>query len=578
VTVKLLPLIEPLQIVTKDAEVVELRNVLKQPQLKVIQTVEDCFNAGQPTRIIVLKARQMGLSTIIEALLFTFAMHIRNLNGMVIAHEGDSSQHLLKMTRHYWETYWAHQLYTPRYLASNRLAWRETNSELGVATAGNKKAGRSRTLQFLHASEVAFWDEAKVLMTGLMQTLAKNTPRSFLFLESTANGIGNYFHSEWVKAESGDSNLIPLFFPWTDEPLYTASAIGMSGIPLTSLDEDERVARRYMMGSLGMTSEEADDRLRWRRITIRDECQRDIKKFMQEYPLVPEEAFIATGLNVFPMRKVAACYEPKNGEKGRVVREGGKVRFQPDLDGELEIFSHPHGDTDYGKYVVFGDPTRTFHGDHAVIQVIHRRTWEQVAEWRGRIDPTSFGHKIIDLAYYYNTAIANCEVVGPGQATIAVLTSHNYPYVWENQSARNLPNYTGSQYGWPGNQWGQKQEAIGNLLAAFVDEVILFHSSQLYAEAINYITIDKGFGNSNEEEFDDCVTAFAGALTTVIYEAPNLPTYGARQPPGDLPPSTQRGVGREDDPGPTTIHPGIAEELRDGGANKESPWEECEED
>jgi len=111
-------------------------------------------------RIIVLKARQLGISTVTEAMLFVMCFTIMNYRSMVIAHEIPASQNLLKMTQRYWDTYPFKRLYNTRYAGKNHLEWVETGSSMHVATAGNKGVGRSATIHGVHASEVGFWLDA----------------------------------------------------------------------------------------------------------------------------------------------------------------------------------------------------------------------------------------------------------------------------------------------------------------------------------------------------------------------------------------------------------------------------------
>ena len=170
------------------------------------------INAGRPARNIVLKARQLGISTITEAVIFTLAFINEGLQGLVVAHELLASQHLLGITRLYWDTYPFRSLYTPKYASKTHLAWAETRSGVHITTAKNVRAGRARTIHALHASEVAFWDDPDTTMLGLQQTIP-SLPGTFICLESTANGVGGYFYEVWNAAMAGDVDYTPLFLP-----------------------------------------------------------------------------------------------------------------------------------------------------------------------------------------------------------------------------------------------------------------------------------------------------------------------------------------------------------------------------
>jgi hypothetical protein len=453
-------------------------------------------------------------------------MILNRMSGLVISHEADSAAHLLQMTNHYWETWRFRDLYTIRHQSINNMRWDDNGSGIRIATAKNVGAGRSRTIQFLHGSEVAFWPDAITLMTGLAQSIPMTSP-SIIALESTANGIGGYFYDQWNAAVDGETEYVPLFFPWHQHPEYTAAHVEEAAY-LGELSDEERVLK-----ALGI----ADERLAWRRWAIRNLTNNDVMKFHQEYPTTPEEAFVVTGRNIFPDAELTACYHPQDGMTGQLVEEGGRVRFQPSLSGPLTIFRTPGRDMDACKYMIAGDATRSITGDFSCAQVLNRRTWEQVAVWRGRIDPVSFGDQMTLLGRYYNWAILCPEIQGAGDATISRLISLNYPFLFEHRKAEKIPGQPETVYGW----WSgvrAKQEAIGNLLKVVMDGGsgaggIIIHDHKTYQEMRAYVSDERGgFKNGASEKHDDTVTALAIAMTCTLYEAPNinasLGVYGGR--------------------------------------------------
>ena len=184
------PLIEKLSIRTKQQTVERFQPNWAQQQ--TLEVINDMYSRGVPVRVIVLKARQLGISTLAEALMFAWVMMHEQTYGLVIAHEIDASEYLLNMTKLYWETYPFKDLYTTKYVSRKELAWEETGSSIRIATAKNMRAGRSRTINAMHGSEIAFWDRPDEMMLGLRQTIP-NQAKSMILLESTANGVGNWF-------------------------------------------------------------------------------------------------------------------------------------------------------------------------------------------------------------------------------------------------------------------------------------------------------------------------------------------------------------------------------------------------
>lgn len=504
----LLPFVSRLKIVTKQLQVYRLGDVLNHAQYQIIEEVNAALNEQRRCRIIVLKARQLGVSTVTEALMFTLAMILHRMSGLVLSHESQSAAHLLNMTNTYWDTWDFKQLYTIKNNSVQHKSWVETGSGIRVATANNEDAGRSQTIHFLHASEVAFWMYPETLMTGLAQSIPDTSP-SVIIKESTANGIGGYFYDEWNNAVDGETEDVPLFFPWHTHPEYRASFIGVSQV-LGALDDEERVLR-----AIGID----DDRLAWRRWHIRNKCQGDINKFHQEMPTTPEEAFIVTGTNIFSDAELLVCYQPTDGIRGRLTEEGGRVRFQPSVNGPVTIFKHPGDDMNRHKYMISGDATRSVQGDFSCAQVLNRRTWEQVAVFHSRIDPVAFGDQMALLGRYYNWAILVPEIQGAGDATIARLQSLGYPFLFEHRKAEKIPGQPETTFGW----WAgvrAKQEAMGNLQKAVNDHDIVIHHDQTYREMRAYVSDGKGgFKNGASEKHDDTVTAMAICITAVMYEA-----------------------------------------------------------
>lgn len=485
----------------------------------------------RPVRLINLKARQLGISTATEAYIYCMSFVQSNSKSMVIADDNENSHHLLSMTDLFWELDPLNPLYTTKYQAKNTLAWRETASSIRTTTAGNKRAGRSRTIQRLHASEVAFWERAETVMTGLLQAVPA-LPNTFISLESTANGIGNYFETQWNQAVNGENEYIPLFFPWWLHPEYRASAVGLPPRDLGHLDAEEkqllllfRIGLQMRDRVLKLDEQHWNDALMWRRWAIRNLAQNDILKFHQEYPSTPEEAFISTGTNVFPFEHLQTCYQPLPDRAGRLHREGNKVTFVPDVAGPLHVFKNPSADTDYGMYVIGGDSTHAVH-DRAVAQVINRRTYEQVAVWRGRLDPSHFGEEMAKLGMLYNTALLSPENEGPGYATIGALIQLQYPNLHQPQQPENLPGRFTGKYGFSSSH-KTKAEAIGWLIKVVVDHDLILHDRMTYDEMRNYVTKpDGGFGPASEETgYDDHVTSLAISIVTNVREGA-LPAYG----------------------------------------------------
>lgn len=510
------PMLDQLSIVDKDGNTRKLTEPLFPSQAQFIDEVHRQWNINRPVRIIVLKGRQVGISTATEALLFCMSQIFDNARCRVVAHDNDATQGLLEMSTNYWETYPAAKLKTLKYNSRNELAWIENKSSIRVSTAKNTRAGRSKTIRALHASEVGFWDNPDPLMLGLSQSIP-NRPGTFVCLESTANGLGNWFHRTWVAAEEREISYVPMFFPWYEHPEYTAEHENLDYPSIMKYTDEEKVLRR-----MGIS----DSRIIWRRTAIKDRCNRDVLQFHQEYPTVPEEAFISTGANIFPYEHLQIVYQPMLPRVGRLIETPRGIEFLDDVSGPLSIYWMPSDDTDWGRYMIGGDSTKSTRGDYSCLQVINRRSMQQCAVFRARVTPMHLGQQMAWLGQFYNQAMLAPEIQGGGYATVGVLTEKNYPYIWRNRWAEKIPGALKEVYGWE-TTVKTKHWAVGALLQAVVDHSIVIHDKTTFKEMGTYVAMPDGnFGNEEGEGkgHDDTVVALAIATVCHLSEPP-LPFY-----------------------------------------------------
>jgi len=526
--IQLRPLIYELKMLTKERGTVRFGDVINFAQERLIDEVErQLFEYGQ-IRIVVLKARQMGQSTVIEAIIFALSILYQDFQSLIISHEAESAEHILGMTKRYWTTYPFRRFHEEQYNGRKQLAWSDLGSNIVVATAKNVGAGRSKTLHAMHASEVAFWDNPAELITGLRQAIP-SIGLTAIFYESTANGIGNFFHQTWLDAEANRNEFTPMFFPWHIHPEYVAQNIPRHSQGSYQNLKEPDVEERKLIG-MGIS----ESRLLWRRWAIANLCQGDLDKFKQEYPSTPHEAFLSTGRNVFRLNDLLAHYQPIKPDRGSLKRVGREIRFIPDSRGPLKVFRHPSADKSWGVYLVGADPTHTTVGDKACGQVISRRTLEQVAVFSDHVDPIEFGKQMFLLAEWYNNALIAPEAEGPGYATVGHLLGAGYPFVWESQKVTNTPGKVSADaFGWRTNT-STKHLAIGQLVNNFAATLttigntkygLLIHDEQTFTELRDYITDESGgFCNGDGSKFDDCVMAL-GIAVAVHFVEPPLPAY-----------------------------------------------------
>jgi hypothetical protein len=233
-------------------------------------------------RALILKARQMGCSTYIGGRLYHRVINGRGLRCFIMAHEGQATQNLFEMVSRFHGNMPADIKLEASTENAKELAFAAVDGAYKIATARTTGVGRSSTLQLLHGSEVAFWQHAETHAAGVMQAVA-NEPGTEIILESTANGVGGWFHTKWREAESGDSEFIPIFVPWNFDPAYR---IAVDELRLTP--EEEEYQKTYGLDLAQMA---------FRRNKISE--LGDELLFRQEYPITAAEAFQLTGHDAF---------------------------------------------------------------------------------------------------------------------------------------------------------------------------------------------------------------------------------------------------------------------------------------
>lgn len=275
-----------LKIRSKSGEIIPL--LLNSAQLFAHEKFESQLASIGKVRALILKGRQEGLSTLVEGRFFHKVTFQRGKRAFILTHDQDATNNLFEMTQRYYN--YCPLPVRPRCYENNakELYFGKLDSGFKVGTAGNKAVGRSSTIQYFHGSEVAFWPNAAEHAKGILEAIADQEGTEII-LESTANGLGNYFHQQWHLAQKGESEFIPIFIPWFWQTEY------QSEVPDDFMIADEEVE----LASLYNLNER---QLQWRRTKISRLSSSGIdgdKAFMQEYPCNAHEAFQASGGDSF---------------------------------------------------------------------------------------------------------------------------------------------------------------------------------------------------------------------------------------------------------------------------------------
>lgn len=274
-----------LNIRTKDAGILPF--ALNEAQSYIYSKLEEQLKSTGKVRAIILKGRQQGASTLIQGRYVHKTTHNKGVRAFILTHDGESTNALFEMTKRYYDL--LPNFVKPSIEKSNakELKFDQLDSGYKIGTAGNKSIGRGQTIQYFHGSEVAFWQNAGELTKGVLQAVpdADNTE---IILESTANGLNNYFHQQWKMAEKGESEFQAIFVPWFWQSEYKKKCPN----DFKTTDYEEELKESYGLN---------DDQIFWRRRKISELSADGVdgkKAFKQEYPMNAAEAFqITSGMN-----------------------------------------------------------------------------------------------------------------------------------------------------------------------------------------------------------------------------------------------------------------------------------------
>lgn len=317
---------------------------LNKAQLYIHEKLEEQRKRTGKVRAIILKGRQQGASTYIEGRFMWRTTHEKGVRAYILTHEDDASQNLFNMAKRYFEH--LPTFVRPETSAANakELHFNLLDSGYQIGTAGNKSVGRSQTNQYFHGSEVAFWPNAAEHAKGILQTIPDAAGTEVLY-ESTANGVGNFFHQQWKMAERGEGEFIPIFVPWFWQDEYQKET--PDGFLLN--DDERKKANQYDL---------TPEQMYWRRLKIVElsaDGSNGEKAFKQEYPMNAAEAFQLSGDNglILPEYVMKARKNTVNGS-GPLI-----VGVDPSRGGDRFSMIKRQGRKAYDKRNWIGDQVNT---------------------------------------------------------------------------------------------------------------------------------------------------------------------------------------------------------------------------
>jgi hypothetical protein len=471
----------------------------------IFNDLQNEFYYQRTKRDDILKAGQIGFSTMILAILTVKFLLVPRTWGVSLSYEAEATTRLFSKVEFWLEPKNLHPILQPFLKLSTDRTGTKINermeSRLYVGTAGARAFGRGDTIHYAHMSETSRWKDAGRIATGIIRAvpLPDKPIDTWIVGETTADGIGNYHHTEWVREIEGQSRFKPYFALWLKHNEYE-----IKGEPITDYTNEERNIRQLYPDLA------TDDKLRWRREMIRNLKSEDGRSpedmFRQEFPTTWQEAFLYSGSPVFNQetlnRMMSAKKEP--------IKIGNLVGLnpQPTLDinkkGDTKIYEEPaHGE----QYIIFGDVGDTH--DRCVDTVLNKRTAQVVAKYKAVINARTFGKEIQKLGYYYNQAMIAIEINNMGQSSMDQCIEDNYPNIYFRQRLDKITKETTEVPGWRTTEQS-KAQMIGHM-QNLIQEGLMLYDEDIIGEMMTFVRNKNGKMEAVQGAFDDCVISVCGA-------------------------------------------------------------------
>lgn len=456
-------------------------------------------------KMLVLKGRQQGFTSLITAYQLASIIIKQNFEGFTCADEDSNSKAIFENKAKYPYTLLPEKLKpSEKYNNTKQLYFEKLHSSWEIKTA-SKNMGRSRTINFWHGSEAAFWkDSIAPTQASIGEALTKD---SITILESTANGYNEY-KDLW---DSG--SWLNCFYVWWRTPEYRSE--------FSNEKNKKEFENNLMLGS-----EWIHERCRWLLKEIKLDVQQvywywnkynlyiDKNLIKQEYPCSPEEAFLSSGQCIFDTEKLAQRKKYLEDHPQIVKRGHFEIKWKdnnPDQnviedykfiesnDGYIEIYKEPVA----GKPYAIGGDTSGEGSDYFVGDVLDNTNKEQVAQIRFQFDEDKYAEQMYCLGKYYNYALIGVET---NYSTYPVKRLTQLKY--NRQYIRESPDkYTGElkkSYGFETNR-RTRPLLIAELVKLVREEVYLINSITTIKEMLTFIKNEKGRPEAEVGKHDDCV-------------------------------------------------------------------------
>ena len=477
-----------------------------QAQDDIYKVIAERKKEGKPCFILVLKARQLGMSTFTEGLGTTLCIQYPNQSMFIMTHEEKASQQLYSMAHYYYDNFPDYLLEDCKIVKDNQSLFSFTNGskiQTMVASPNSSGTGRGQTFTFAHLSEFDWWNgDAMSILAGVLSACTKD---AIVIIETTANGCGN-FKKLWDQAtanklKGNDDGWIPLFYPWHTDNNYRDP---YNGFELTK--DEERLKAKFNLDN---------EQIAWRRNMIATRFAGNVTLFQQEFPATPEEAFISSGQCIFDLNKIAERKEDLRN-KSVTFEDKGYYLYRIDYDstynerkltdikwvsdyknGYITKFKMPEN---RHPYILSIDPAGDG-SDYTAMQVLDNRDCKQSCTLHNQ-NMTSFeiACQAYCLGMEYNEALIGAETnFAPEVMSYLKELGYQNLYIATNE-AHNMEKRIEKKYGFR-TTTVTRPYVISMLIEHINNNTYLINDYQTLIEAENFVRVIKLIdGRSKQKE------------------------------------------------------------------------------
>jgi len=431
---------------------------LRPQQQRVIQMLKEHMGKGRRAFAIFLKARRVGISTLVGGLQMAHVAAKPDSHASVIAQTREVSRELFDQAGGFASDLRA---VNPGVLVmNNEIIYPHQNgpdSNLRHYTAATIWGTRGLTLSSIHMTEAAFYPYEGAYRS-ILNTLSSADPDCLCMIETTPNGMegpGESYYEYWNAAVAGENEFLPIFLPWYEDEAYV-------GDPEMAKDAPANDYEKWLMKDIrGVHGEKitlGKDRIAWFRTTLATKCEGRIDVWRAEFASTAEEGFVATGNPAFSEDEMryadSTKMEPRHWGTVELnpVTQKPEMKFAPRPDPDLlHVWEMPQPHTHYfaGVDTARGNLENKNPGDFAAIVVWNAETGNQAARYAARVSPETLSEMASLVGRFYNDACVNVEINHLGYVVMKELREkHFYPfqYRWKGRDDK-FDGRPGTVYG-----------------------------------------------------------------------------------------------------------------------------------